>query len=259
LIFMQTQPAENIDAVLGRFQAWAGSRNAVEAQAGVRELSCEEALRSGRYRWKVADKAPAKNKLGSEPGVTPVVSPTPALDSGPKRGKIMAAQAGDANHRGAKKARMRNQAGKAAPEPEGTARVRRERSSKTLPSAKGEVTTSFGEILAEKVQPVELIVAQPVELARQVAISIRLAPAERALIRTRAAEAGISASAYIRQCALEVEQLRAQVREALAAIECKTPVPVQPPATNHGPTLGFFARLAQKILPARGAALAVRV
>lgn len=255
---MRTQPTEDIDAVLGRFQAWAGSRNAIEAQAEIRELSCEEALRSGRYRWKVADKPPAKKKLGSEPGVTPVASPIVASESGPKAGKMTAAQAGDTKHRAAKKVRMRNQALKTAPEAKGSAAVKRERSSKTLPSAKGEVTTSFREILAEKVQPVEVIVAQPLEMARQVAISIRLAPAERALIRTRAAEAGIPASAYVRQCALEVEQLRAQVREALAAMECKAQVSVQTPATRQGHTAGLFARLAQKVFPRRSAALAVR-
>lgn len=254
---MRTQPVEDIDAVLGRFQAWAGSRNAVEAQAGIRELSCEEALRSSRYRWKGADNGQVKNKLGSEAGVTPVASPTADSDSGPKS-KMTAAQSGDAKHRAAKKVRGRNHAVKNAREPEGAAPVKRERSLKSGPTAKTQVPTSFRELLAEKVQPVELIVTQPVELTRQVAISIRLAPAERALIRTRAAEAGISASAYVRQCALEVEQLRAQVREALAAIDCKAPVPVQTPAMKQEHTLSFFVRLAQKVFPRRRAALAVR-
>ena len=43
---MQTQSIENIDAVLGRFQAWAGASNAAETKPGIRELSYEEALRS---------------------------------------------------------------------------------------------------------------------------------------------------------------------------------------------------------------------
>ncbi len=32
---MQTQPVDDIEAVLGRFQAWAGVRNAVETKAGI--------------------------------------------------------------------------------------------------------------------------------------------------------------------------------------------------------------------------------
>jgi hypothetical protein len=255
---MQTQPVEDIDSVLGRFQAWAGSRNAVEAQAGIRELSSEEALRSSRYRWKVAVKTPARKKLGSGPGVTPVTSPVAASEAEAKRDKAVTGKHRDAKVRVVKQVHAKNHAVKASPA-KGTVVAKRRHSLKTVASAKAQAKSSFREALAEKVRPTEVIVAaQPVGLARQVAISIRLAPAERALIKTRAAEAGISASAYIRQCTLEVEQLRAQVQQALAAIERKTPLPVQPPATTHGPTLGFFARLMQKIFPARGAALAVR-
>jgi hypothetical protein len=107
----------------------------------------------------------------------------------------------------------------------------------------------FRKILAETVQPPEVILAasQPVELTRQVALSIRLAPTERALIRTRAAEAGISASAYMRQCALEVEQLRAQVQRALAAIERQTPALARTPLSAPG----YFSRLIQRIFPGR--------
>lgn len=43
---MRTQSTEDIDTPLG--QAWAGSRDVVEGQTGIRELSSEEALRSSR-------------------------------------------------------------------------------------------------------------------------------------------------------------------------------------------------------------------
>jgi len=92
-----------------------------------------------------------------------------------------------------------------------------------------------------------IVAAQPAEIARQTTISIRLAHAERALIRTRAAEAGISASAYMRQCVLEIEQLRIQVQQALAAMERRVPASISPPAPAASSAQGFFARLAQKI------------
>ncbi len=58
------KPPEDIDAVLGRFQAWSATRKATDKTTqktapkqsddlpdGVRELSYEEALESSRYRW----------------------------------------------------------------------------------------------------------------------------------------------------------------------------------------------------------------
>ena len=47
-------------------------------------------------------------------------------------------------------------------------------------------------------------------------ITIRLSQAECAQLRERAAEAGLTVSAYLRSCTFEVESLRAQVKEALA-------------------------------------------
>ncbi|MDE3150047.1 MAG: hypothetical protein KGL37_11320 [Acidobacteriota bacterium] len=47
-------------------------------------------------------------------------------------------------------------------------------------------------------------------------ITIRLSRAECDLLRERAAEAGLTVSAYLRSCTFEVESLRAQVKEALA-------------------------------------------
>ncbi|MGA2674642.1 MAG: hypothetical protein ABSE99_15600 [Terracidiphilus sp.] len=47
-------------------------------------------------------------------------------------------------------------------------------------------------------------------------VTIRLSRAESAQLRRRAAEAGLTVSAYLRSCTFEVESLRAQVKEALA-------------------------------------------
>jgi hypothetical protein len=49
-------------------------------------------------------------------------------------------------------------------------------------------------------------------------ITIRLSESECALLRQRAAEAGLTVSAYLRSCTFEVENLRAQVKETLARL-----------------------------------------
>ncbi|HEY1985888.1 MAG TPA: hypothetical protein VGG85_10780 [Terracidiphilus sp.] len=49
-------------------------------------------------------------------------------------------------------------------------------------------------------------------------ITIRLSEAECAQLRRRAAEAGLTISAYLRSCTLEVESLRAQVKQTLAQL-----------------------------------------
>jgi hypothetical protein len=47
-------------------------------------------------------------------------------------------------------------------------------------------------------------------------VTIRISQAECEQLRMRAAEAGLTVSAYLRSCVFEVEALRAQVKEALA-------------------------------------------
>ena len=54
-------------------------------------------------------------------------------------------------------------------------------------------------------------------------ITIRLSEAECDQLRQRAAEAGLSVSAYLRSCTLEVETLRAQVKETLAQLRQSSP------------------------------------
>lgn len=239
---MRTQPVEDIDAVLGRFHAWAGSGNAAEKEPGIRELSCEEALQSNRYRWRGGDK-----KLGAEqrPGAAGSSREIPKL--APERTKPTSVKACAAKRGAAKKVHVKSHAAKITPVDKSIAH--------TPAAMKTGAKTSFREVLTETIKPAEVVVAaQAIELTRQVAISIRLAPAERALIKTRAAEAGISASAYIRQCALEVEQLRAQVQQAIAAMEGKAPAQLQ--ASAPGP--GFFSRLSRKLFAASAQAVALR-
>jgi hypothetical protein len=239
---MATQPVENIETVLGRFQAWTGARSAVEAGPGIREIPYEEALASERYRWKGAGRKPesAKPRVNAQPADAP--------DAGePEHEKTRAAKI-------PKKIRTRGHGKSAAPD------AKKAGSSKRCAAASQEVPERkpiFREVLAKAVKPAELVVAQPAELARQKAISMRLAPEERALIQARAAEAGTTVSAYIRQCVLEVEQLRAQVRKAMTAMECGGSAVADLSATP-APAPRFFARMARRFFPGRGSALALR-
>jgi hypothetical protein len=75
-------------------------------------------------------------------------------------------------------------------------------------------------------------------------MSLRLAASEQALIKLRAAEAGLSASAYLRQCALEVDHLRAQMRILLEV--------AQAPSRTHPPSQEqprFMEKLRNLFLP----------
>jgi hypothetical protein len=196
------QQSENIEAVLGRFQTWAKARQKNDLGDGVRELSYEEALRTSRYRWQVgeAGKPEAEPETRAEEAEARMVSKVATKKSEATSGTVQTAR------------RVRKKATESGP---GRSRagskeaVRRD--------------AQFQDVLAAEVRALEPeVLPAAIELAgasRQVSLSIRFAASERALIKTRAAEAGVSVSAYLRQCALEVEQLRAQVRLTLAALE----------------------------------------
>ena len=61
--------------------------------------------------------------------------------------------------------------------------------------------------------------AAPQRDLRTASVTIRLSKAESAQLHRRAAEAGLTVSAYLRSCALEAEELRAQVKLALAELK----------------------------------------
>lgn len=257
---MQTQPVEDIEAVLGRFQAWAGLQHAAEVKPGIRELSYEEALASNRYRWKAGAGATAKKKPEvKDERRSEQVEAMMASDAEPQpaQQKEATARSNDARRGGRKKARGRHRARsgrEAKPEPEQVLVKNAVTTVKEEPKA----TRPFKEALVEAVQPPGVLVpAQPLELTRQVAVSIRLAQAERALIKTRATEAGLTVSAYIRQCALEVEQLRAQVQQTLAVMERRAAQPSIATEDQSGRP-GFLTRLMRRFLPAPGSRLALR-
>jgi predicted DNA binding CopG/RHH family protein len=53
---------------------------------------------------------------------------------------------------------------------------------------------------------------------KSASITIRLSKAESAQLRRRAAEAGLTVSAYLRSCTFEAESLRALVKDTLAQL-----------------------------------------
>jgi hypothetical protein len=61
------------------------------------------------------------------------------------------------------------------------------------------------------------------ERLKTASITIRLSEAECAQIHQRAAEAGLTISAYLRSCTLEAETLRAEVKETLAQLRQSSP------------------------------------
>lgn len=73
--------------------------------------------------------------------------------------------------------------------------------------------------------------AAPDEEKRLSSATIRLSRAECAQLKQRAAEAGLTVSAYIRSCVFEAEVLRAQVKQALAELR-STPAEKKPPASE---------------------------
>ena len=71
---------------------------------------------------------------------------------------------------------------------------------------------------AVALRPVAHTVEPPNPTLKTASITIRLSEAESAQLHRRAAESGLTLSAYLRSCTLEVETLRAQVKETLAQL-----------------------------------------
>jgi hypothetical protein len=95
-------------------------------------------------------------------------------------------------------------------------------------------------------EPTQCKPASTRDCRRTASITIRLSEPECAQLRMRAAEAGLSVSAYLRSCTLEVESLRAQVKEALAQLRqssSKPPESSAPATTSRGTAPANWRRL----------------
>jgi hypothetical protein len=82
---------------------------------------------------------------------------------------------------------------------------------------------------------------------KSASITIRVSQAECAQLRQRAAEAGMTISAYLRSCTFEAEALRGQVKQALAQLRAaasaneKQPAPAPDRRTRFGWLPRIFA------------------
>jgi hypothetical protein len=72
-------------------------------------------------------------------------------------------------------------------------------------------------------------------------VTVRLTRAEDDLLRQRAAEAGLTISAYLRSCAFEVETLRAQVKQTIAEMRHAEPAPPPQRLAPRSPFSRLFA------------------
>ncbi len=81
---------------------------------------------------------------------------------------------------------------------------------------------------------------------RSASVTIRLSKAECARLHRRAAEAGLTVSAYLRSCALEAEALRTQVKQALAELKAGSKPPQQAQTACRGPRQGASEQRSKK-------------
>jgi hypothetical protein len=268
------QPSEDIDAILSRFQSWSGSRKATDSKDSVREISYEEALQTSRYRWQAHVPTPritepqGKRDLGPEPGVIPVPSPVPVPQSRPVSPSAIKAPSMVSPSVEPSISRFddsRFDDDLLAPDTTAFKTTMSESRAQHTVREKSVASPEFRAVLTETVLPsapqAALAKARAFtgEPERQLSMSLRVAASEHALIKIRAAEAGISASAYLRQCALEVEQLRAQVKLALDIIERNTAVALSEGTVTLQPKpAGFFTRVRQLVFGDRNTTLALR-
>lgn len=185
---MSTQPPiEDINAVVNRFQAWAGTQ-----KNGVRELTYDEAIRHVRRRERIAKSLPK------------IEEPAPG-------------KAQSAKHR------------KAAKSGKSTKRIAAKRRQSKAPRKADAIAAldppAFHQVLAEKVSILPAAASQELAVVERktIALSLRISLSEHALLKKRAAEAGISVSSYLRNCVLEVEELRARADHLPAAKEALPP------------------------------------
>ncbi|TCK72519.1 plasmid mobilization protein [Acidipila rosea] len=228
-----SQPADDIHAILGRFEAWSGTQG--KAPKGgikdIKELSYDQALKSSRFRRVEAPPSPAPPpKMEAPPPAKARVTP-------PAR-KLSSTPATKAAAKVSSKTGARAVA-------------------KAPPAAEAKFRETLNRALQQQAAPSAAIKKNPgkapagaASAARPIMLSVRISPSEQSLIRQRAEEANLSISAYMRQCTLEVEQLRRQVELTLARLERQaapalSPMPPLPPP---GAGSGFFGRITRRLL-----------
>ena len=81
------------------------------------------------------------------------------------------------------------------------------------------------------------------ENRKRASVTLRMSRGEFAQLQGRAAEAGLTVSAYVRSCTFEAEALRAQVKEALARLQPVKPAGADAPAPAKPSRFGWMQRL----------------
>ena len=230
-------PAEELTDVLSRFTTWTASQRGSLPRTGskgrgnvslpeARELSYEEALRSTRFRVRRDDATP---ESPAAPDVAPVI---------PKENVVQPIAAAEAKLKGRTR-RPRAAESKASPfprrrssaahrvEPQPAAQHSVHRIGKGNPAHQpvrkpdqvGVIAAEFRQVLDASLSNSSSAAVNP---GKSVWIKLRVSSSEQALIQARAAESRQSVSAYLRQCAFEVENLRAQVQRALLDLQRQT-------------------------------------
>ncbi len=92
------------------------------------------------------------------------------------------------------------------------------------------------------------------ENRKRASITVRMSRSELAQLQQRAAEAGLTVSAYLRSCTFEAEALRTQVKEALAQLREIKPAEAVGPVQPSRSRLGWIPRLLPGLVSHRKAA-----
>jgi hypothetical protein len=244
---MPTLPSDDIGEVLERFHKWAGSH-----AEPVRELTYEEAVKRSRRRVydeeQTAQPEPAKAAAqgsGPHPAAASQTAAArgraaePASTSkGKSQKKAAAAKTGRSGNKSTERVSRK---AAARPSPKNSAAAARETTMKTpSPAAayraahqsEAEIVPpsapapSFEQVLAAQMHPAPAShvisadirpVAPLPSHAPAVHLTVRLAEEERDAIRERAHDLGITPSAYLRHCILEMDALRAELEAARLA------------------------------------------
>jgi hypothetical protein len=240
------QPGANpqdIHSILNRFNHWAGKQatNGNGHPAGlkggdaeVREIPYEEMLRRVRARSADAVVSPVAVAAAAEP-------PNPAPEETPKPKECSPA----------KTTRERKQARKKTLKASGRADMAQARKQEAAPPKRARNSTAaaqtaqppqFRQVLAKSVRE-----ATPVKKAKRKAdtgrghrVSVRLSQAEERQLQSRAAEAGLTVSEYLRMCALgsEIVQSGSRARIPTSARHEK-PALESAPETARPPRSGL--------------------
>lgn len=112
-----------------------------------------------------------------------------------------------------------------AAEPKPARRARQPKSSRPKPSPKHSRRAPSDLTGIHAIAPAKSSTGIQPSSNRVVSLSVRLAAEECALVKSRAAEARLSVSAYLRQCALDVDAMRIFVEKISAELQASTAAP----------------------------------